>query len=572
MDRSIFSVKKGVLVLAILFIVLSCSNLLAYAEWTVVSLPVVSRQWDLQDVYFISVNEGWIVGSMDTYLENGMANYRGILLHYENGSWTDIKFPYPSVSWWLSGIHFISSNEGWAVGGDGQQGGKGGILLHYLNGSWTVSSPPDLGTGSWMLNKVRFTSSDEGWAVGWGVVPNRTGEYQGILFHYHNGSWAVIDLPYHIGYPYKWNLQDIYFVSPNEGWIVGGDTQNNRGILFHYSNGSWTRVEIPVMPDDPFRWWVLSGVYFVSPNEGWVVGSFNRVGSSDILYREGILLHYNNGSWTLASTPPLSTRWALNDVYFTSANEGWAIGKDWSNENEEKGVILHYSDGAWTSTAPPSVSPNWELYRINFVSPTEGWAVGGDSINMDGVLLKFFSTSTDVFSDVPSGYWAYDYIMAIYYAHITVGCTQNPLNYCPEADVTRGQMAAFITRAKYGETFSYTTTPYFTDVPSTHTFFKYVQKLRDDGITVVSGTYGVDTYVTRGQMAAFIIRAKFGENFSYTTTPYFNDVPSTHTFFKYVQKLKDVGITAVTGTYNVDDIVSRAQMAAFLARAFLGMQ
>jgi hypothetical protein len=96
--------------------------------------------------------------------------------------------------------------------------------------------------------------------------------------------------------------------------------------------------------------------------------------------------------------------------------------------------------------------------------------------------------------------------------------------------------------------------------------------MKDEGLTVVSDIYMVDEPVTRGQMAAFIIRAKFGENFTYTTTPYFSDVPSTHNFFKYVQKMKDEGITAVTGVYDVDSVVTRAQMAAFLARAFLGMQ
>jgi len=205
-----------------------------------------------------------------------------------------------------------------------------------------------------------------------------------------------------------------------------------------------------------------------------------------------------------------------------------------------------------------------------YYKPTEYWYYGE---------LVEKHTVPDVFSDVPSGYWAEDYIVAIYNAGITTGCAQDDPNtsenerrYCPEDSVTRGQMAAFIIRAKYGENFTYTQTPYFSDVPEAHTFFKYVQKLRDDGITVVSGTYGVDTYVTRGQMAAFIIRAKFGEDFSYTTTPYYSDVPSTLNFFKYVQKLKDEGITTVTGTYGVDDIVTRAQMAAFLARAFLGME
>ena len=133
-------------------------------------------------------------------------------------------------------------------------------------------------------------------------------------------------------------------------------------------------------------------------------------------------------------------------------------------------------------------------------------------------------------------------------------------------------MAAFIIRAKYGENFNYTPGPYFSDVPATHMFFKYVQKLKDDGITAVSGTYGVDNEVTRGQMAALIIRAKHGEDFSYSATPYFSDVPSTHTFFKYVQRMKDEGITALSGIYMVDNIVPRDQMGAFLGRAFLGME
>jgi hypothetical protein len=222
-----------------------------------------------------------------------------------------------------------------------------------------------------------------------------------------------------------------------------------------------------------------------------------------------------------------------------------------------------------------------ENEQCSISAPSAGrWWIGVN--NYDTGTISFTikaSWSGAIFIDVPSTYWAYNYIIAIYNAGITVGCVQdnpntpeNERRYCPEDSVTRGQMAAFIIRAKYGENFTYTTTPYFSDVPPTHTFFKYVQKLRDDGITVVSGTYGVDSYVTRGQMAAFIIRAKYGENFTYTTTPYFTDVPPTHNFFKYVQRLKDDKITTVSGTYGVDNIMTRAQMAACIARAFLGMQ
>ncbi len=122
------------------------------------------------------------------------------------------------------------------------------------------------------------------------------------------------------------------------------------------------------------------------------------------------------------------------------------------------------------------------------------------------------------------------------------------------------------------------TVPYFSDVPVTDNFFKYIQKLKDLSITTVSGTYLPGEGVSRGQMAAFLIRAlqveagQPTESFTYTATPYFTDVPAGSTYFSYVQRLKDLGITTVTGTYNVDEIVTRAQMAAFIARAFLGMQ
>ena len=49
------------------------------------------------------------------------------------------------------------------------------------------------------------------------------------------------------------------------------------------------------------------------------------------------------------------------------------------------------------------------------------------------------------FTDIDRGYWAYDQINAIADAGITRGCT--PTTFCPEANTTNAQMAAFIHRA-----------------------------------------------------------------------------------------------------------------------------
>jgi hypothetical protein len=63
----------------------------------------------------------------------------------------------------------------------------------------------------------------------------------------------------------------------------------------------------------------------------------------------------------------------------------------------------------------------------------------------------------------------------------------------------------------------------------------------------------------------------FGENFTYTTTPYFTDVPATNPFFIYVQKLRDLGITGgcTPTTFCMNNMLTRQEMAVFIVRAFL---
>jgi hypothetical protein len=134
-------------------------------------------------------------------------------------------------------------------------------------------------------------------------------------------------------------------------------------------------------------------------------------------------------------------------------------------------------------------------------------------------------------------------------------------------------MAVFIIRGLYGDSFGYSQPPYFTDVPPTYGAFSYIQKMRDVGITQNSGTYNIGDPVTRYQMAVFLVRVLYGDTFDYNPTQYFNDVPPSHGAFKYIQKMKDTGITQGCGNGNFcpDNMVTRDQMAVFLGRAFLGM-
>jgi hypothetical protein len=98
------------------------------------------------------------------------------------------------------------------------------------------------------------------------------------------------------------------------------------------------------------------------------------------------------------------------------------------------------------------------------------------------------------------------------------------------------------------DNFAYTPTAYFTDVPATNLYFPWIQKMQDLGIGLPCSQtqYCQDSAVTRGIMSVLIIRSRFGVSIptSYPTTPYFTDVPAIHPYFPWIQKMKQLGITS----------------------------
>ena len=189
------------------------------------------------------------------------------------------------------------------------------------------------------------------------------------------------------------------------------------------------------------------------------------------------------------------------------------------------------------------------------------------------VLQRGTNTVQD-YTDLPSTNPWFDYVEILRNAGIVTGCTAT--EYCPEQPINRLDMAMFLVRGILGTgTFPYNTTPYFEDVPASSPYFPYVQKLRELGITsgcnVTPALYCPAMIVTRAQMAKFLISWKVGDNFQYTTSPYFDDVPPSHWVYKYIQKMRDLGITSGCGTriYCPDADNTRGQISVFLTRSFL---
>jgi len=230
-------------------------------------------------------------------------------------------------------------------------------------------------------------------------------------------------------------------------------------------------------------------------------------------------------------------------------------------------------------------------------------------------------TSGIIFDDIGCDHQFYDEIGDCYRTGIAAGYEDQ--KYHPEYMVTRDQMAVFLVRAlgdeptspadpqSWLDAYGYdpddpdTWVVDFVDVPASgwlggegpHWAWYHIQRLYEVGVTEgISPTeYGPDYDVRRDQMAAFLIRAlglECSDPCDDTTcwgydpvepstwAHAFDDVPATGedtcngAFWAWfhIQALYDTGVTlgCDESNYCPADSVLRGQMAAFLARAFLG--
>ncbi|MGH8911346.1 MAG: TolB family protein [Acidimicrobiia bacterium] len=218
------------------------------------------------------------------------------------------------------------------------------------------------------------------------------------------------------------------------------------------------------------------------------------------------------------------------------------------------------------------------------------------AISGDGRFITYYSDATnlvasdtngfyDVFvhqflADAPDVDWFVDDddsvfegdINAIATADITRGCNP-PVNdrYCPDAVVTRGQMAAFLNRAlrlaPAGD-------QGLTDIAGS-VFTADINALAQADITKgcnppANDRYCPDAIVTRGQMAAFLNRAL---GLAPAGDQGLTDIEGS-VFTADIDALAHAGITKgcnppANDRFCPDDVVTRGQMAAFLNRALL---
>ncbi len=255
------------------------------------------------------------------------------------------------------------------------------FFISSVYAEWTSVNPPTV-SSNWELLGLRGF-----WAVGQDLT-----NHQGVLLHFSNGSWAMVQVP---AVSSDWGLAAIDFASSSEGWAVGQDNANKRGALLHYTNGAWTSVEPSVEISSD---WGLSAVDSFSSTGGWMAGQ-------DFANSRGLLLHYENVPVTV---PTLSTT-AVSEIDTTTATSGGTITSDGGASVTARGVcwspILNpvvgsncTSDGTGTGTFTSSITgltPSTTYHVRAYATNSVGTGYGNDLIfrTLVGSVLPVLTTT-----------------------------------------------------------------------------------------------------------------------------------------------------------------------------------
>ena len=285
--------------------------------WKVVGCPEGPSY--LKGVFFLNADLGYAVGCRH-------------ILKYDGNKW-NVDFAYKEnserYSVALEDVWFNAPDDGWVAGREYDMETKvsTALLLRYDGKEWKRFNH---GTPATSFDALHFLSAGEGWAAGFGIC------------HWNGGAWEYVsDLSY---------LTDIYANSPTDVWAVSRYSER----IYHYDGATWTRVHEGSYPSVK-----LYAIGFSSPNRGWAGGDGCISGT------QSNLLEYRNGEWVYHLDVPggEGIRTNIDDIHFSSADCGWAVG---------------YSTFFWDGTKWREVErpPDGYANAVFTLSEEDAWAVG----------------------------------------------------------------------------------------------------------------------------------------------------------------------------------------------------
>ena len=323
-----------------------------------------SKDDDLGFIMFSNNDAGWIT----TESMYNSHNDHVLFTPDEGITWKEIDFGELSGS--IPSIFFIDKQTGWAISNNS--------VIKTINGGTSWKKQYKL-KDSWMVKDIHFTDKSTGWAVGRRVLlhTNDSGKNWEMMRIYgsyldegvevatetHEGTAQDNEYKHTSFEITDYDLRDVYFLDKYHGWAVG-----DKIVKTTDGGESWSIKKCDVR--DPYK------IYFIDRSIGWIIGN-------------KIMLTIDGGEeWNIVEAD--NDRYVLRSVYFTSDQNGFAVGMD-RKEIPSHEVILTTDNGGRTwaeifssknqrKVYKIGEKPNHlnigSLYDIFFSSDKNGYAVG----------------------------------------------------------------------------------------------------------------------------------------------------------------------------------------------------
>lgn len=332
----------------------SCGSIVPTPCWG--GSTSITQSEHLNAVYMVGTNDAWAGGNFDN------ASNTPSLIHWDGNKWhrAAITTLYTGGAPYIWGIYMLSSNEGWAVGGNRLN--TTAEALKWTGSQW-------LGQPISQINAtprdVYMISSSDGWAVGTG----------GSIWRFQGGSWLGPAAS-----PTTNELLGVFINNygsdvPRAGWAVG---RAGTIITLQVVGGvpSWIAGPNPVPGVD------LYDVYFKDSQHGWIVGA-----SGTVLTTSDGGATWSGGTGQVAGAPAATILRSVSiDIYGVGAGngDGWAVGDDGAGNL----IMAHWDGASWAVVplAPPPTTSSMILYSVFVRGPEDGFAVGSRIDAIAGAL------------------------------------------------------------------------------------------------------------------------------------------------------------------------------------------
>jgi hypothetical protein len=210
---------------------------------------------------------------------------------------------------------------------------------------------------------------------------------------------------------------------------------------------------------------------------------------------------------------------------------------------------------------------------INVQRPVLHWDGNLMESLSDGSVRSWRIHVGDSFADAPPSNLFYNFIETLLHNGVTGGCAGG--GYCPDASTARKQMAVFVLKAKFGHTYEPPACHgVFTDVACPGPFTNWIEDLYARGIAAGCGAgpaYCPEAPVSRQQMAVFLMKTRQGPGYTPPAcTGVFPDVPCSNPFAPWIEDLyfRNIAAGCSGGNFCPTAATTRGQMAPFLVKTF----